>query len=194
VGDPALEQLAAWGNYYVIVGSAAGGLTGLMFVVIALAAQVNSLGTERGLSAFASPTIVHFCAVLITAAVIASPGHHAAALGPLFAAGGLVGIVYVAWAMRQGMQQADYTPVRSDWIWHAWVPSLAYAAILGAGATMVAGALDAGLYVLGAATLLLLFTGIHNAWDTAIWIALWNRPGRKPPAGPESPQPPRDAH
>ncbi len=35
-----LPELTPWANYYVIVGSSAGALTGLQFVVIALLADL----------------------------------------------------------------------------------------------------------------------------------------------------------
>jgi hypothetical protein len=39
--------LADWNNFYVIAGSSAGGLTGLTFVVIALAADVQRVDHAR---------------------------------------------------------------------------------------------------------------------------------------------------
>ena len=55
---PTLPQLADWGNFYVIIGSAAAGLTGLMFVVITLGAEAQTVGNENGLRAFVTPTLV----------------------------------------------------------------------------------------------------------------------------------------
>ena len=53
----------AWETFYVIVGSSAGALTGLMFVVIALVAEFR--GSERQIEAFGTPTVVHFSAPLL---------------------------------------------------------------------------------------------------------------------------------
>src|SRR2546429_9774829 len=66
------SPLAGWENFYVIIGSWAGGLTGLTFVVIALirdAARVQ----PAGLHAFVTPTIVHFGAALALAANLSMP-------------------------------------------------------------------------------------------------------------------------
>jgi hypothetical protein len=52
--------LAEWDNFYVIAGSSAGGLTGLTFVVIALASDAKRINM-RGLRVYVTPTIVHFC-------------------------------------------------------------------------------------------------------------------------------------
>jgi hypothetical protein len=57
------SPLAGWDNFYVIVGSAAAGLTGLTFVVIALIRDARNV-RPTGLRAFVTPTIVHFGGVL----------------------------------------------------------------------------------------------------------------------------------
>lgn len=44
----ALSPLAAWESFYVIVGSSAAALTGLQFVVIVLAAEMDALGSGSG--------------------------------------------------------------------------------------------------------------------------------------------------
>lgn len=42
MGEAALSSLKAWESFYVIVGSSAGALTGLQFVVIALIAEAQA--------------------------------------------------------------------------------------------------------------------------------------------------------
>jgi hypothetical protein len=52
----------------------AGALIGLQFVVITLVADSpNSRDMERASSAFATPTIVHFGAVLLLSAILSAP-------------------------------------------------------------------------------------------------------------------------
>ena len=45
---PATSPLAGWGTFYQIVGSSAGALTGLQFVVVALSAQSRTLRKTEG--------------------------------------------------------------------------------------------------------------------------------------------------
>ena len=71
--------LAGWDNFYVIVGSTAGGLTGLTFVVIALIRDSAQGVRPTGLGAFVTPTIVHFCGVLALAAFMSMPHQGASA-------------------------------------------------------------------------------------------------------------------
>src|SRR5215813_64539 len=53
-------------NFYVILGSSAGALIGLQFVVMTLIAEMPTVrDVERAGSAFATPTIVHFGVALL---------------------------------------------------------------------------------------------------------------------------------
>src|SRR5215510_10760869 len=69
MGEGGVSLLVRWANFYVITGSAAAALTGLQFVVITLGAQRNRGNVEAN-RAFGTPTIIHFCAVLLIAALI----------------------------------------------------------------------------------------------------------------------------
>jgi hypothetical protein len=171
--------LADWGNFYVIMGSAAAGLTGLTFVVIALAADSRRL-RPAGLSAYMSPTVVHFSSVLALAAFMCIP--HASLTG-LAVLGGLTGMAGVLYGLStiRNMRAAleTYAPVGEDWLWHAGLPTLAYAAL---SIIAAVGARHSAALVYGFAcvVLALLFIGIHNAWDVATAIALGKQPS--PPA------------
>ena len=56
-----MPQFAGWENFYVIVGSSAGALIGLQFVVITLIAdRTNSKVDPQAGSAFATPSVIHF--------------------------------------------------------------------------------------------------------------------------------------
>ena len=55
-----MTALAEWNNFYVIVGSSAGALIGLQFVVMTLVADKQSAPSETLGGALATPTIVHF--------------------------------------------------------------------------------------------------------------------------------------
>ena len=89
----------------------------------------------------------------------------------LFGLAGLGGAVYTAvvtWRMRQ---LTDYQPVVEDWAWNCVIPFVAYTALVVAAVLLVGHAV-LSLFIVGALTLLLLFTGIHNAWDIVTFIAI----------------------
>jgi hypothetical protein len=168
------SPLAAWESFYVIIGTAAAALTGLQFVVIVLSAEMNALGSGSATSAFATPTIVHFCTVLFISGILTAPWPVLASAGIALGGGGIAGFLYAAMVVRTARRQTDYAPVLEDWIWHGALPLIAYAAILVA-AIFLQGASTISLFAIGAMTLLLLFIGIHNAWDSALYIALTRR-------------------
>jgi hypothetical protein len=175
IASPALQ---GWDNFYVIIGSAAAGLTGLTFVVIALAADAD-MARLSGLKTFVSPTVIHFSSALWIAALCNLPRQSAASLGPLMLASGALGSAYAMRTLYRMTQFArtDYVPVMEDWIWNGVLPLASYAALAVGGGLAWTDPLTAG-YLIGVPALLLLFIGIHNVWDLAVWI-LAERPEKR---------------
>ena len=166
-----LTALAGWENFYVIVGSSAGGLTGLTFVVIALIRDASAV-RPTGLRAFVTPTILHFCGVLTLAAFLSMPHQRVFSLSAGFMLGGLVGVIYGLFtAANMRRQGAGYVPVREDWVWNVILPTLVYACLFCMG-LLVWHRPEQTLFGVAALSLILLFIGIHNAWDIAIWMTL----------------------
>lgn len=67
-------------------------------------------------------------------------------------------------------RQKGYAPVLEDWIWHAALPLVAYTVLFVAGLAMRRHPAPA-VYLVGVTSLVLLYIGIHNAWDAAVWMA-----------------------
>ena len=166
------SQLEAWGSFYVIVGSSAGALTGLQFVVMTLIAQTD-LARSRGesISAFGTPNVVHFCAVLLVASILSVPWSTLQPAGLAVAACGVLGTFYSVVVIRRAHRQREYQPVFEDWLWHTILPVLGYATLFVAGAVLAKKPAGA-LLVIGAVALLLVFVGIHNAWDTVTYVTM----------------------
>src|SRR5881394_1784989 len=119
---------APWESFYVIIGSSAA-LTGLQFVVIALGSESRTLGGEKEMEAFATPTIVHFVAVLLISAILSAPWHHLWPPALILAAFGIAGLIYTFLVLRRARRQSGYKPVLEDWIWHTIIPALSYIAL-----------------------------------------------------------------
>lgn len=165
-----VPELISWQNFYVIVGSAAATLTGLMFVVVTLIASTRgrrSSGEATG--AFATPNVVHFCAALLVAAILSAPWPALWNAGLLLGICGLAGVIYSIVIFRRTLRQNDYQPVLEDWLWHTLFPSIAYA-VLVVAALMIPSDATLALFIIGAATVLFLFIGIHNAWDAITYM------------------------
>ena len=168
-----MPVLAHWESFYVIVGSAAAALTGLQFIVITLVAQRSS-GSTEGNRAFGTPTIVHFCAVLFIAAVLSAPWPSLTGVAYILGLGGAAALVYAAVIVRIARRQTSYVPVLEDWIWHFTLPPIAYAILL-VSAFTVQDNPTLSLFTIAGVVLLLLFIGIHNAWDSVTFTALNQR-------------------
>jgi hypothetical protein len=175
MGEAAPFSRRAWESFYVIVGSSAGALTGLQFVVLTMIAEARKArGVGRGgesIAAFGSPNVVHFCSALLVSAILSAPWSGLGPPGAAIAVCGACGVFYSGVVLRRTMRQQEYKPVLEDWIWHAALPFLAYAALVHGGWGIGHGSAET-LYVIGAASLLLVFIGIHNAWDTVMYITV----------------------
>jgi hypothetical protein len=164
----------AWETFYVIVGSAAGALTGLMFVVIALVSEFGA--SERQLEAFGTPTVVHLGAALLLSAIVTAPWPAMLPARLALAAFGGAGAIYMIVVLRRARRQTDYKPVFEDWLFHAVLPLVAYTSTL-AAASALPWQTTSLLFLIGGAAVLLVFIGIHNAWDTVTYVvvARWER-------------------
>jgi hypothetical protein len=175
-----MSDLAEWNNFYVIVGSAAGALIGLQFVVMTLIASRPALRTPEAGAAFSTPSVVHFGVALLLSAVASAPWRSISAVAVFWGLVGLSGIVYAVVVTRRLRAQTVYRPVFEDWSFHVLLPFAAYAMLAGSACSAHSHA-RATLFVVGAAALLLLFVGIHNAWDAVTYHVFIQR-GEQPEA------------
>jgi hypothetical protein len=172
-----MPQLTEWETFYVIVGSSAAALTGLMFVVITLIADLEAQRSSGALAAFGTPTVVHFCAALIVSATLSAPWHSLTRVAAALAVCGVWGVTYTLIVVRRARRQSTYKPVFEDWLWHTALPLAAYTALLLAAVVIPLYA-ERSLFVVAAAVLSLVLIGIHNSWDTVTYLALSQQEGQ----------------
>jgi len=177
-----VTPIGGWENFYVIVGSSAAALTGLQFVVMALVADLPQRRSARTIDAFATPTMIHFGAVLLLSAILSAPWRTVAVPMLLCTLCGGSGLVYVIIVARQTRAQNDYTPVFEDWLFHVWLPAAAYLVVAAALYVARTYAAEAALFGIATAAFLLLVIGIHNAWDTVTYLVVTR--GEQPPNPP----------
>jgi lipid-A-disaccharide synthase-like uncharacterized protein len=174
-----MTALNGWENFYVIVGSSAGALIGLQFVVLTLiAGRPAARGEAQAGAAFSTPSVVHFGVALLLSAVISAPWDGINAVAILCGGVGLCGIVYSVVVARRMRRQTAYKPVFEDWLFHVLLPLAAYAGLAGSAFAARPPARTA-LFLVGAAALMLLFTGIHNAWDTVTHLVFVQKRGEQ---------------
>jgi hypothetical protein len=181
----AVLPLAEWANFYLLIGTSAGALTGLTFVVITISGdpvRAESAATRlTGLRAFITPTAVHFGSALWISALLCIPGHTALSAAVCIGATSVVGILYSVRVLRlMAAMRANYSPFVSDWVWNIVLPAFGYLSLL-AAAFLMPPYPPLSLDIVAVATLVLLTVGIHNAWDVVVWFTTERHahPGRK---------------
>src|SRR5512140_1495185 len=105
-----MSEPGEWDSFYVIVGSAAGALIGLQFVVMTLLAERPPLRAADAGAAFATPTVVHFGVVLFLSALLRAPWHSIVPPAVLWGLTGFSGIPYAAIVARRMRKQTVYRP------------------------------------------------------------------------------------
>jgi hypothetical protein len=168
-----LPVFTAWSSFYVITGSSAAALTGLMFVVVTLVAGRGwqpSVDPSEGFATFSTPTVFHFAAAFLVSGILSAPWQSILYAGAVIALVGLAGFAYMLRVMARTKRLTGYDVPPEDWLWYGMLPLIAYVAIAAAGILFFSVASTVGLFLLAAATLLLIFIGIHNAWDTVTYI------------------------
>ena len=118
-----MSELAEWDSFYVIVGSAAGALIGLQFVVITLIAQKPTSPALEGGAAFGTPTIVHLGTALLLSALLRAPWPTITFVAALWGLIGFSGMVYAMIVIRRMRVQSVYQTQFEDWVFHALLPT-----------------------------------------------------------------------
>jgi hypothetical protein len=163
-------MLHGWDNFFIMAGTAAATLIGLLFVAITLGADLSTPRGTHGTRAFLTPTILQFAAVLFECLAVVVPWPSVWPVGFILGLCGFAGLVYqVAVILMQ--RKADFASL--DWIDFAFfsgAPVLCHASLLAGAAGLIAGSSFAPHAVAGAITLSLV-TGIRGAWVLTLWIA-----------------------
>ncbi|HMD02411.1 MAG TPA: hypothetical protein VKG44_05540 [Candidatus Baltobacteraceae bacterium] len=168
----ALTFLGPWSGFFVMTATSAAGLTGLMFVVITLVTGTERLARSRdGIAIFSTPTVTHLGAALLVSAFFCVPWQSLVPIADLTALVGTVGVFYMLRITFRARRLRNYRPDVEDWFWYAMLPFVAYATLV-FGAVVLPIVPQHALFGVAGAVLLLIFIGIHNAWDVVTFLAV----------------------
>ncbi len=172
-----------WDNFFVLIGTAAGGLIGLLFVVITLTSGLDRDRALRASGVYMTPNVVHFAVTLVAAALVLAPrisAHVDALILGGAALAGFAHAVRTCLGVAAFAREAGNPPHWSDLPLYGLAPGLIYLLLLGDAATIWLGAAFAP-FALAALQMILMLLAIRNAWDLITWIAA---------RGPETTTPP----
>src|SRR5579862_9013529 len=151
-------MLHGWNNFFIMAGTAAATLIGLLFVAITVSTGFSRSRIVEGTRGFMTPTLIHFGAVLFQTLAALAPWPSTRPVAIILGLAGLTGLAYelrvVAMRHAVGLFLRD---------WHNWLPYVGVPAL--ADVSLIVGAL--GLiaeksfapYAIAGAITLLLFAG-----------------------------------
>jgi uncharacterized membrane protein len=123
-----------WDTFFFLVGSSAGALIGLMFIVITLTAGHEPRRVERGAPVYVTPIVFHFAVVFIVSVISVVPGMLPSAVAVILGVGAIAGLAYsivtTVRLCRRGW--IDPIPVWSDKCFYGFLPTIIYLALAGA--------------------------------------------------------------
>lgn len=174
-----------WDNYFVLTGTAAGGLIGLLFVVVTLTAGFERSRALRGSEIYMTPNLVHFAVVLVASALVLAPRVPARVMALILAGAALAGLSN---AVRTCLGIMDFAqngnpPHWSDLPLYGVAPGVLYLILLVVAAAIWLQASFAAA-AMAVFVIVLMLLAIRNAWDLITWMA----PG--PPPQSAAPPPP----
>ncbi len=114
---PELSLLSNWQNFYMIMGTAAATLTGLMFVVTTLIAGIDAHLSilNAAVSAFNTPTVVQFGAVLLLAGILSAPWQTFSSLSLVLGLLGLGMVLYLVIVVGRMRRVPHYQSTNRPW-------------------------------------------------------------------------------
>jgi hypothetical protein len=135
--EPLTQALQGWQNFYLLAGTASATLTGLLFVAVSLGTHMVA-GREDSVRTFVTPTLVHFIAVVVIAAVMLIPTHSLWSLSGSLLVIGVTSVTYSVQIILQMLRGLGQDSVdRAHWVWHAALPLISYATVAGAAIWLV---------------------------------------------------------
>jgi hypothetical protein len=160
-----------WENYYLMVGSSAGALIGLMFVVVTLTAGRDRAEVEHGKHLYTSPIVWHLAVILTLSGTAAVPAMSARIFGLM--SGGLA-VLGLGWGVRSavGIARRPGAPdaAKFDMFWYGVAPAIVYAG-LGIAVLGLLSAKPWGTVAVAASLMALLLVSIHAEWDLVTYLA-----------------------
>jgi hypothetical protein len=163
-------MFGGWENFYIIVGSTAGALIGVMFVVATLSAGLDASRLTRGAQIYITPVVFNFTVVVIVSALSGVPDLRRDAVGAILGLCAALGSAYSAMTMLRVLRvKVQDAPHWSDKWCYGILPFMAYLGLIAAACAVWLAPMSAAKAI-GSDVVVLLLIGIRNAWDLATFL------------------------
>jgi hypothetical protein len=162
-----------WGEFYLLTGTAASVLIGLLFVVVTLMQDRPRSSVLSGSRLYMGPVVLHVSLVLVLSAAALAPQITPRALAVIAGAVAIAGAVRGYFVIRGIARWAKGDPESPHWsdVWcYGVIPTLLYLLLAVVAAGFWSQAAWA-THALAAVMIALLLITIRNEWDLVIWLA-----------------------
>lgn len=159
-----------WEEYFLMIGSSAAALIGLMFVVMTLTAGRDPKELERGKKFYTSPIVWHFAVILLLSGLAIAPTIPLAMFGWLCVGLGALGIAMGIRSVIGISRTFSSSDPGFDAMWYGIAPAIFCAGLIVAGFGVLGGH-RWGATAIGTDLMALLLVGIHAAWDLVTYLA-----------------------
>lgn len=164
------QTLRDWRDFYVMGGTAAATLVGLMFVFASIGASQLATRNLAAMRAFITPTVVHFGSALFVCMISIMPGHTGRSLGGVLGLGALIGVAYCGQILVFILRRFAAGLAWEDRLFYAMLPLVGYVLLLASAGIELDGRPDAANTLAGVAIIVLIVAGLRNAWDMTVWM------------------------
>ncbi|MGA2924172.1 MAG: hypothetical protein ABSE28_23985 [Candidatus Sulfotelmatobacter sp.] len=164
-----MPMLHGWDNFFIMAGTAAATLVGLLFVAVTVGTGLSTSSIVHGTRGFLTPTLVHLGSVLFQTLAVLAPWPTAWPIGIILGLGGLMGLGYQFNVVVTRHKVGLVLPHWQDWLPYTGVPALGSASLI-VGAVGLIAEKSFAPYSIAGAMVLSLFAGIYGAWDLTLWM------------------------
>lgn len=176
---PFAEVTAQWHDFYLLAGTIAATLMGLLFVAISIHWDMVLQESRAHLHAIALEAFGCFLVVSFLALMMLAP---AGAPRPFGAGIALLGAIRLLVGLRHSRQiwgSSDEAFSRGNLIYRAVMLPAAFVLMVGAGVLMMKHQIDMSLAVLTFAVFLLLAMGARASWDLLVRVGRLKMKGQR---------------
>ena len=163
---------ATWSEFYFLCGSAAAGLTGLMFIAVTFGSRLITPEKMESVEAFFSPICDHFIQTFVLCAVALIPIAGPIALGAtiILTTAFRVGQLARTYRLTKTASRESHDIETSDWVLGLILPAAVYISLIATGVCFLLGSAAApGLFAIS--LLCLLVIALRRVWEMLLWIA-----------------------
>ena len=160
-----------WEEYFLMIGSSAGALIGLMFVVVTLTAGRDRSEVEHGKHLYTSPIVWHLAVILVLSGAAIAPTMSAKLFAVMTGGLAILGLIMGIRSTAGIIRRPEFSNAAAfDSFWYGIAPAVVYAGLAGAALAVLRGH-RWGTTLVAADLMVLLLVSIHAEWDLVTYLA-----------------------